>query len=312
MSVSNNNVVNDEIDIFEFSSRIWTVFKNFLINIKNIVVSFFIFLIRKLLWIVSFGLAGILTGLLLYNIFPTRYVSSLEIDTGGVNNSVVIDHINKLNKLIGKPDLLANYLGLSKDTAEAIHSIKAYYGIDVNKDEKPDYIDFKEKYNPKDTNQIRVPSFVHVKVYLYDEEILPTLRNGLIQYINNNVYLQRLFDADREEKKQLLKGLESIDSLLKVQLSKDLISDKGQVLILGNNTENQSLYKDMLSLYEEKQKIKKSLKLNTEIVLVVQDFNQLHQEERTALDMATKYGIILAIIGLLCAIIWQYRFIIWN
>ena len=316
MSVADSSKINDEIDIFEFCSRIWAAFKNFLISIKDIITTIFIYLIRKSLWIITFGLAGILTGFLLYSIFPKVYIASLEVDTGGVDNSVVINHINKLykpnNKLSNRPDSLANYLNLSREQIDAIHNIKAYYGIDVNKDGKQDYIDFAEKYNPKDTNQVRIPSFVHVKVSVYDDSVLPALRNGLIQYVNKNAYLQRLFETDRDQKEQLLKGLESLDTLLKAQLSKDLMSDRGQVLILGNRPENQSFYKDILSLYEEKQKIEKSIRLNTEIILVIQEFSQLQHEEKTVFDMMTKYGIVMAIMGLFCAFLWQYRIIIWK
>ena len=316
MNESNNSKPNDEIDIFEFSSRIWLVFKNFLASIWNFIISVFVFLLRKSLWIMSFGFAGVLIGCLLYGISPSAYVSSLEADTGGVDNSVVINHINKLNKVVDKPDLLANYLGLSLEQADAIHSIKAYYGIDINKDGKPDYIDFSEKYNPRDTNQIRVPSFVHVMVSLYDESVLPDLRMGLFQYIENNEYLQKLFKIDKEQKDQLVKELNTeiakIDTLRKVQLLKDLTPDKGQTVVIGNIPETKLFYTDMLLLYERKQGIEKSLTLNTEIILVVQDFTRLQQEEKTATNMAIKYGIAMAIMGLFCAFLWQYRIIIWK
>jgi len=316
MSELSNNKPGDEIDIFEFCSRMWVAFKSFLVSIWNFIVSIFIYLIRKSVWIFSFGCAGFFIGILLYAISPKAFVSSLEADTGGVDNSVVINHINKLNKVIDKPDLLASYLGLSEEQADVIHSIKAYYGIDINKDGKPDYIDFAEKYNPRDTNQIRVPSFVHVRVSLFDESVLPAFRKGLFQYINNNAYLQKLFEIDKEQKQQLVKELDAeiakIDTLRKVQLRRELTPDKGQIVVTGNLPEPKLFYTDMLSLYERKQGIEKSLTLNTEIILVVQDFTQLSQEEKTAASMAFKYCIAMAIMGLFCGIFWQYRIVIWK
>ena len=163
---------NDEIDIFEFCSRIYMEFKRLIIRLKDSIVSVIIFLIRKSLWAVSFALFGYLW----HNISKPYYSSSLKATTGGiydetekkyiggVDNVVIIDHINKLDKLTKKPDLLANYLNVKKNVADNIRSIKAFYGIDVNKDMRPDYIDMKDSYNPKDTIQVRVPSYIYIKV----------------------------------------------------------------------------------------------------------------------------------------------------
>ena len=257
----NNNRPNDEIDIFEFCSRIWMAFKNFVVHIKNFIVSILIFLIRKSLWIISFALFGMILGYALYSVSRSYYISSLEGNTGGiydpigksyssgVDNSVVIDHINKLNMVTSKPSLLANYLGMNVEQAESIRSIEAYYGIDVNKDMKPDYVDIRKMYNPKDTTQYRVPSFLSVHVSVYDENILPALRKGLFQYINNNAYIQELYRVDRRQKRELLVEIEreisKIDSLQHTRFRREEAkADKGQLIFLGNEPELRLFYPD--------------------------------------------------------------------
>jgi fucose 4-O-acetylase-like acetyltransferase len=125
---------NEEIDVFEMIFRIWSLFRNFFANIYHFVISVIIYLIQKSLWTVSFGIAGLLTGFLFFTFSDTVYVASFEADTGGVDNSVVINHINKLDMAVKKPDLLAKYLGLTVEEAQNIKSIKACYGIDVNGD----------------------------------------------------------------------------------------------------------------------------------------------------------------------------------
>ena len=306
---------NDEIDIFEFSSRMWAAFTNFLVGIKDLIVSIIIFLIRKSLWIVSFALIGAILGVVLHRVSRPYYSSSLEGTTGGIENSVVIDHINKLNLVTSKPDLLANYLGINVEDAKAIHSIKAFYGIDINKDWKVDYVDFKNTYNPKDTNQIRVPSFIHVKVSVYDENILPVLRKGLFQYIKTNTYVQELFKIDTFQKRQFIKELESeiykIDSLQRAKIRKELMPDKGNTLVLDNRQEFRLFHEDILSLYARKQRLEKELDISDEIIIIVQDFTPLQLEE-PVFKYVTLFGGSMAILGIFCALLWQYRKRIWE
>ena len=306
----------DEIDIFEFCSRMWTAFKSFLTGIKNLFVTIIIYLIRKSLWIGSFAVAGILIGFLLYGISRPFYSSFLEGNTGGVDNSAVIDHINKLDLVANKPDLLANYLGITFEQATEIRSIKAYYGIDINRDWKPDYIDLKDTYNPKDTMQLRVPSYVYIKVSVYDESVFPVLRKGLFQFIESNTYIKDLFTIDRNQKAQLMKEIEleiaKIDSLQKSQIRKEIKPDKGQTVVVGNMPEPRSFYNEILALYGRKQGIEKELEISDEIITVVQEFTPLQREERPVFIYMFIVGGAMAVMGLFCALLWQYRKTIWR
>jgi len=308
---------NDEIDIFEFCSRMWTAFKNFLIAIKDLIITLIIFLIRKSLWIVSFALIGMILGFVLYSISRPIYASLLEGNTGRLDNAVVIDHINKLDRVTSKPALLANYLGINTEQAEAIRSIKAYYGIDINRDWKPDYVDYDEKYNPKDTMQVRVPSYVYIKVSVYDENILPILRKGLFQYVNSNAYIQELFEIDRVHRKDLLEGIKKeiskIDSLQRTRFRKETAVEKGQMNIRLNNEQRTDLYyDDILKLTEQMHFIDKSLKISDETIVVVHDFTPLQQEERPIVKLVLILGVSMAVLGIFCSLIWQYRKTIWE
>jgi len=313
----NGGKPNDEIDIFEFSVRIWKAFKNFLIGIGNLIVSIIVFLIRKALWIVSFALFGMILGYVFYSVSKPYYISSLEGNTGGVDNSVVIDHIKKLNQVINKPSLLANHLSMSIEQAKEIRNIKAYYGIDINRDGRSDYVDFDEKYNPRDTMQRRVPSFVHIRVSLYDESILPELRKALFRYVNNNTYIQNLHRIDREQNealvKELAKEISKIDTLQRVRIRKESASDRRETTFHFNNEpEIKLFYQDILTLHNQKQTIEKSLELYKEPIVVVQDFSSLEQEERPLLKYIIVLGGLMAVLGIFCALCWQYRKRIWE
>ncbi len=320
MSASNipqdNRSSNDEIDIFEFCSRIWKTFKDFIISVKDLIVSIIIFLIRKSLWIVTFAIAGVLLGYLLYGVSKPRYSSSLEGNTGDLDNTVVIDHVNKLNQLTGKPKLLAPYLNIREEQARAIGSIKAYYGIDINRDKKPDYTDFKETYNPRDTTQVRVPSYIYLKVTVYDENILPLLRKNILLYINSSSYLQELSRINRQQKEALISEIESeiskIDSLQRSRYRKGAQSDNTQMFFLGNESGLRLFHDDVLSLYKQKQTLERELKISDEIIVVVQDFMPLAQEVSPVLNYILTFGGVMAVVGIFCALIWQYRKKVWK
>ena len=308
---------NDEIDIFEFCSRMWAAFKNFLINIKDLIVSIIIFLIRKSLWIITFALFGMILGYVFYNLSKKGYISSIEGETGGIDNTVVIDHINKLDQLKGKPSLLANYLGMGIEQVKAINYIKACYGIDINRNGKWDYVDYKKTYNPKDTTQRRVPSFVHIRISVNDESILPALRKCLLQYINNNAYIQVLYKIDREQKLALIdeldKEIKKIAELQEARIRKEASNvELGQLTLQLNEPETKLFYTDILSLYNQKQSIKKNLEISDEIITVVQDLTPLDQEERSVLKYIAILGGAMAVLGIFCALCWQYRKRIWE
>ena len=308
---------NDEIDIFEFCSRMWVAFNKFLINIKNFIVSIIIFFIRKSLWIISFALSGMILGYVLHSFSTKGYISSIEGETGGIDNTVVIDHINKLDQVKGKPLLLAKYLEMDTVLVKAINYIKACYGIDINRDGKWDYVDFKDTYLPKDTTQRRVPSFVHIRISVSDESILPKLRQNLFNYINNNAYIQKLSKIDRAQKdslvKELNKEIEKIAQLQDARIKKEENTlNIGQLRVTGNEPEVKLFYEDILSLYRQKQNIQKNLEISDEIITVVQDLTPLEFEERSALKIIAIFGGVMAVLGIFCALCWQYRKRIWE
>jgi hypothetical protein len=212
---------------------------------------------------------------------------------------------------------LANYLNINVEQAKAIRNIKAYYGIDINRDRRWDYVDFKEAYNPRDTMQRRDPSFLHIKVSVYDENILPVLRQGLFKYINNNPYIVDYFEINKQQRIELLKVIEKeigkIDSLQHARIRKETNVEKGQMNFSLNNEQDAKLfYQDILNLNNQKQYIERSLELSKGPIVVVQDFTPLEEEERPVTLYILVLGGTMAVLGLFCALCWQHRKRIWT
>ena len=316
-----------EIDLLELGSSAWRGLKGFfggilgiLIWVKDFMIAFIIFSIRKVLWVGSFALLGIVLGLVYSSIKKPYYTSMLEGFSGGVDNTVVIDHINQLNRMVSKPDVLANYLDIEIEDAEKIRFFEAFYGIDVNFDGKWDYVDEKKSYNPrnlKDTVQFRVPSVFFVKIQLYDEEILPVLRERLFKHINNNTYIQTLYEIDKRHKEALIaeleREIEKIDRLDTLQhllrFSRDKGLEMGEKIYLFGSSEPELrlFYNDILSLYGQKQGLQRSIEISDEPVIIVQDFIAAQWEERTKAFYAATLAAILVIIGYAAAICWTFR-----
>ena len=330
MNESNNeqNVgrTNEEIDLIELCSMAWEGVKNFFISIKDIFIAFIIFAIRKSLWIGSFALIGLILGLMYSNsIKKTYYSSMLEGFSGGVDNAVVINHINQLERIITKPEILANHLNISVEQAKKVHSVKAFYGIDVNFDEKWDYIDENDSSIPrslKDTVLIRVPSVFFIKVQLYDEDVLPVVRNRLFQYINDNPYIRSLYEIDRRQKEDMIAGYEKeinrIDRLDSLQHLLRHSRDNGvemaeKIYLFGNNeSELKMFYRNIIELHTDKQELEREIEIANQPVIIVQDFVAAQWEEKTTSYYASSLCMIMGCMGLFCALLWQHRKRLWK
>jgi len=308
---------NDEIDIFEFCSRIWRTFSKLFSKLWAFAMYLIIITIRKTLWITSFALLGIIMGVAFSALKKTYYVSMLEGTSGGVDNTVVIDHINKLDQMVAKPEVLASYLGFSVEEAKQVRYVRAFYGIDVNRDGKPDFIDEHKKFNPRDTTQQRTPSVFYIKVALYDEDIMPKLRESLLKYINDNVFIQNLFEIDQRQKQEMIDQLEKelakLDTIHLIALNQRASIEVGQrVFVMGSEPEIRLFYQDILDLYNRKQSMQRSREISDRPVIIVQDFTPSQFIEKGLMYYVIRFGIVMAIFGFFCSLAWQYRKTIWK
>jgi len=302
---------NDEIDIFEFCSRLGETAKNCAISVLIFLLSIVILVFRKLMWIGAAALLGVLVGCIVFAVAKPYTVSSLEASTGGVENTVVIDHINKLD--VKQPHRLANALGITKEQADKIRSIKAYYGIDVNRDGVVDYVDFDEKYNPEDTMHRRLRSFVHLEVSLFDESILPKLREGLLRYIDDNPYVKSLHEIIKAQEEQMLVAVDNeISKIEKLQMSQlnreaNRLDSSGTTIFMTPESENRTFSSDILELYEKRHELEKRKQLFKNTIVVIHDFIPSEEIVNTLAYYLSKSVIALSILGFITSLIWQYR-----
>lgn len=304
----------DEIDLLELFSRMWQGFKNSIKWIINLIVKFFLLLIRKSLWIISFGVIGLVVGYIFYTNSKRFYTSEMTAISNSINNSYVVSSINLLNDVFKQKNypIAANYLNIDINRVQEIKSIEAFYTIDINKDGLPDYTDYKWKYNPRDTTK-RLDSYFVIRLEVYDESIFAQVRDGIKNYIYKNKFILDNNNERIRQNKILIETIENeirkLDSLQKVEyfeLPQMQRATSNQMVVL--NEKDRKLYHDQkLALEREKLRLEKDININSEPITVVQDFTPLSKAENPYTKYAISLGLLFAVLGFVISIFWQYK-----
>jgi hypothetical protein len=310
----------EEIDLLELFSRMGNAIKNLFKWIALLFKSFFLLLVRKSFWILTFSIIGGFVGYFFYSNTPRFYSSEMVARSNSMNNSVIVNSINLLNDLFENKNYkaLGSYLGISPEEAMKIKSIEAFYGIDINKDDIADYIDYREKYNPKDTAQKRISDIFYLKISVYDESIFPFIRDGIKKYISTNPYILQNNDVRKIQETSMIKELNDeiikLDSLQKVQyfeIPKMQKAVNNQMVVL-NEKEVKLLHNELIDLYNRKLSFEKDLAINPDPITVIQDFTQLSKAENPVMKFFKIWIIIFVILGLFSSLLWEHRSKIWS
>lgn len=295
---NNNNKSADKeislIDLFLYLGKLLVKIGNWIIGK---ILLFFKFCLRKKTLLLISAIIGVIIGTIIFCIFPRRYSSVLVASSVYVNNNIVIDHINKLELFIEDVEKKSEALNIPADDAQSLIELKAYYGIDLDKDGVPDLIDYKQKYNPKDTLQKKSQTYIYIKATTTKTSIFDSLGKNIIQYVQKNQYINDLYLIDKEQKKQIINQLESeinvIDSVqytyYEMQYNRSLKSENQQMIILGNEPDLKLFYGDRLSLVHQKMANEKTLKINDDILVIMQDFIAPTQPDNPYYTYLLKY-----------------------
>jgi len=305
----------DEIDLLELFSRMWQGFKNSIKWIINLIVKFFLLLIRKSLWIISFGVIGLVVGYIFYTNSKRFYSSEMTAISNSINNSYVVSSINLLNDVFKQKNypIAANYLNIDINRVQEIKSIEAFYTIDINKDGLPDYTDYKRRYNPKDSTIKRLDNYFVIRLEVYDENIFSQVRDGIKNYIYMNKFIIDNNNERIRQNKILIETIEAeirrLDSLQKVEyfeIPQMQRATSNQMVVL--NEKDRKLYHDQkLALEREKLRLEKDININSEPITVVQDFTPLSKAENPYTKYAISLGLLFAVLGFVISIFWQYK-----
>jgi hypothetical protein len=313
--LNNRPQTTDEIDLLELFGKMWQGFKNGVNWLINLILKFFLLLIRKSLWIISFGIIGLIVGYVLYINTKRFYSSEMTAISNSVDNAYIVNSINLLNDLFKEKNypIAANYLDIDTAKAKQIKSIEAFYALDYNKDSIPDLIDYDKTYNPKDTSIKRMEDFFVIRLEVFNERVFTSARDGIINYINRNKFITENNEERLRQNSALIESLKSeikkLDSLQKVEYFELPMMQKANTnqMVVLNEKDRKLYHNDKLRLEEKLLKIEKDMTINREPITIVQDFTPLSKAENPYSKYAKNFGLLFAILGFILSIIWQYK-----
>ncbi len=304
----------DEIDLLELFNRMGQSVKRGFTWFLNLILNFLLLLVRKSLWILTFSIIGLIIAYLLYQNTKRYYSSEMIAISNSTSNTILVSSVNLLNDIFIQKNysIAANYLDIDLSRVKDIKSINAFYAIDINRDGLPDYFDYKQKYNPKDTTIKRLDNYFVVRLEVYDENVFDQVRNGIKNYIYKNKFIIDNNNERIRQNKILIEKIEGeinrLDSLQKVEyfeIPKMQKANASQMVVL--NEKERKLYHDQkLSLERERLILERDLNINNEPITIVQDFTPLSKAENPYSKYAI-IGIYFALIGFITSLIWQYK-----
>jgi hypothetical protein len=308
-----------EIDLFELFQRVGKSISNLFNKIVQLMKLLLILIIRKSLWIIGFTMIGVGIGIALFSVTKRFYSSEMIARSNSVDNSIVINSINQLNELCrsGNYKILAENLGTTEINASHVKSIKACYGVDINKDKKVDLVDYENTYNPNDTMQSRVEEIFYLKVEVFNETVFPIINEGTKNYIKKSPYIAQNNEVRKQQTLDLINDynleIKKLDSLQKSYYYKQLTqaAQNSQMLFL-NEKDVKLFHKDIIELINKKQLLEKSLAVDPEPITVIQDFTALSKVENPWTKYVNKTVPFFAILGLIVSLIWEQRKKIWT
>ena len=241
-----------------------------------------------------FALATILgvgIGLSIFYTSPKIYRSKFTGEAMVLPDSRVVDLIHDLKKLSEENDeiQLAKKLGISQEAASKIESIEALSTIKINKEA----IGVDEYLLPSTTSYI-----FSVEVDVKDNNILPSLQQGIVQYISSNEYSKKRAERFINNKKELIgiinRQIRKLDSVNSLYESK-LITKDGPNITLAHPGDFRML---LIQLEERKQQLADEIAYS-EPVRIIQPFIPFKKHVAPKrLGLIIQYVVILNLLAL--------------
>lgn len=309
----------DEIDLINLFSNIGKSIKNlFVFLFKYLWIGFFQtmkFFYKNALYIGAFTVGGIGIGLLFFVVNEQYYASSMVATSNTLANADIISYIDNLDALCEAKDSVSLSQKLNIDVSETkkIKSIKALWAYDLDEDGIPDYIDYDQNFEMKDTSVRRIRDRFYVRAEVFDETVFSKLKQGLYYYIEQNPLVIEINNNRILQNKQLIAKIDEeirkLDSLQKFEyFQKDRIVPKvsENQLVLFTEKDRRLYHNEIFELFKRKQDLEKNITVYPESMTVIEDFTPLSQVVDTHFSYMIRNGIYGFILGVLFRFFWLY------
>ncbi|MGA1976518.1 MAG: hypothetical protein ABSG89_01540 [Bacteroidales bacterium] len=313
-NLSDKETRNDEVDLLDLFRRMGRTISGWFNSIGVGLIRVIVFFARNIIVLLASILIGLGISYLLKIYTRPVYVSEITLRSNSVPNSDMIDYFNKLTVILKEKNFsnIASSMGIMPQTSLKIRNIAAYWVIDRNKDNIPDYVDYRKRFNVYDTLNTRMQDRFVVSVKVSDPAIFPEISKGLIHYaMGNRSFIEsnefRLSKAD-EMLARLKYDIKQLDSLQKVKYFEEtrnrIPTKEGQMIFLQEQ-KTQLVYDDIYSLYGKKQSFDREKFLYPDILTILSDFYQPLKRHNGVLYYG--YIVIPSIFGLTLLFLILYR-----
>ena len=320
----------DEIDLAQFFRWIGRGFSNLGNSIIAGIAGLRNLFHANRVFFVGIMILGLILGALYSELLKKDYYkSSMVLSCDYLNTQILKNTIDKLNLLAGERDTEGLQEVLKLDDATAKNIQKFEFKPFVSEDDVVEMEVLREQLNNVtaekkdlvekviDRLEIENKNAYEISVFVYDPTIVKPLEKALVDYFNNNNYIRRRIESNRQNlearKVKLQAELRKLDSL-KVVLFQNYQSlaqknrGSNNVTVGGEDglTNPLEVFTTDLELHQELQEINQKLYLNPDFE-IVDGFTSFKEPESAGLFDVLAISLLLSIlIGYL--ILGAYRF----
>jgi hypothetical protein len=274
------NQKNDEIDLLDLFKRIGRSIGRFLNSIGRGCLVSIVFLLKNWLPLGLSLIAGVGISFISKSVFPPVYKGDLVVRTNTLPVGEMISYVNKLHVYCDEENFqsLATSLSMPLDKVSNIVDVNAYWIVDNNKDNIPDYVDYSNSFNVYDTTNTRMPDRLDICIKSRTSGDLLPIKSGILRFINNDSLFNQRNRLRLQQNAELLTRLgydiRQLDSLQKVKYFEEtrnrIPNSSGQIVFMQEQ-KTQLVYTDIYDLYTRKQAIDEQQTLYKDIVTIIRD-----------------------------------------
>ena len=228
------------------------------VNLTELAARFYTFLKRNLWFVLGFLIVGLAIGFVINVTRQPFYETSLVGYSSVVSNEVVCEMVSPLQVLAEEKNYgeLGKALNITTEQAEAIREIT----VVAVESEKPVIKDAPASAYNKENVRLTISTF--------DANLIPVLEQGVLNFFDNNAFLQKKVEVRNVHYKDLIANIEAeiskLDSFQLATLSALKNQDANQINLLRTPGAEAG----MLMLYERLQKTRDQQTFNTSFTVV--------------------------------------------
>jgi len=304
-----------EVNLIELTRRLFKRLETLFRRLGKVLLISFVFVTRRFFWLLGFFVLGVLVAFVHHRISEKYYATEFTIQNNIDDISYLIAQVNDLHRYCEENNnvRLMERLNLEEDVVKKIRDIEAFWIVDLNNDEIPDFVDYLNDHNLYDTVNVRMTDNFCVVIESYDPEDFSQIRDGILHMIASNKLVisenEMRLNAIRENLDVIAIQIRKLDSLENVKYFQNPynIPPEGSQIVFLQEQHTQLFYGSVFALYTQKQENEELLDIYSEPVTLKHDITFPITEENSISFFLIRWVLIITISGLIVLILRHNR-----